>query len=211
MKKLIRYIIYGVGIKWQNTSLFVNSAYSKAIFNLRGVSIGHGCKFFGKTFTKFHPDSIINIGSNCTFRSSFSSNTIGLKQKCFLSAGRGAYLFIGDDCGLSGTVISAEKSIIIGERVFCGANVTICDSDRHPIDSILRAKGGKGDVAPVCIENDVWIGMNSVVLKGVSIGKGTVIGANSVVNKDIPANVIAAGVPAKVIRNIEDMSDNDNL
>lgn len=211
MKKSIRYLIYGLRIKWQSVSLFITSAYSKVVFILSGVSLGHGCKFFGKTFTKLHPDSTINIGKNCTFRSSFSSNTIGLKQKCFLSTGRGSYLSIGDDCGLSGTVISVEESVIIGERVFFGANVTICDSDRHPIAPILRAQGDKGDIAPVCIENDVWIGMNSIVLKGVRIGNGAVIGANSVVNKDIPPNVIAAGVPAKVIRNIEEMADNDNL
>lgn len=211
MKKLTRLVIYAIRVKSQDVSLFFNSIFSKVIFVLSGVDIGHGCKFYGKVFTRFHPNSSIKIGRKCTFRSSFSSNTIGLKQKCYLSTGRGSSLIIGDDCGLSGTVINVAKNIHIGSRVFCGANVTICDSDRHPLNAGLRILGHKGDLASVVIEDDVWLGMNSVVLKGVTIGKGAVIGANSVVNKDIPSNTIAAGVPAKIIKTINKEADNENL
>jgi len=167
-----------------------------------GVKLKGKQSFFGKTYLNFHPSSIVTIGGNCTFRSSFSSNSIGLKQKCFISAGKNAELFIGNDCGLSGTVINAEKSIIIGNRVFCGANVTICDSDRHPVDAKLRFSNEKGEMGSVVIEDDVWLGMNVVVMKGVCIGKGSVIAANSVVVKNIPRNVVAGGTPAVKLKEI---------
>ena len=79
----------------------------------------------------------------------------------------------------------------------CGANTYIASTDAHTDD--YRA----GKDRPVVIEDNVWLGLNVVVLKGVHIGENSVIGANSVVTKDIPANVIAAGNPCKIIRHIE--------
>ena len=90
---------------------------------------------------------------------------------------------------MSGTIVSAAESIEIGSNVFCGANVTITDTDWHDYKT-----------APVKIGSNVWLGMNVVVLKGVTIGDSTIIGANSVVTKNIPENVIAAGQPAKIVK-----------
>ena len=92
----------------------------------------------------------------------------------------------------------AGQSIIIGNNVRCGANSYITDTDGHSDD--YRA----GKDRPVVIEDNVWLGMNVVVLKGVHIGKNSLIGANSVVTKDIPANVIAVGNPCKVIKQLEE-------
>ena len=58
-------------------------------------------------------------------------------------------------------------------------------------------------ISEVKIHDDVWIGLNSIILKGVTIGKGTIVGANSVVSKDLPAFTVCAGAPAKVIKRIE--------
>jgi maltose O-acetyltransferase len=77
--------------------------------------------------------------------------------------------------------------------------VVICDGDHHPLSAQSRAEGKAGSSAPVHIADDVWLGMNVVVLKGVSIGAGAVIAANALVNSDIPSGAIAAGVPAKVV------------
>ncbi|GAO31958.1 galactoside O-acetyltransferase [Geofilum rubicundum JCM 15548] len=76
----------------------------------------------------------------------------------------------------------------------CGANTLITDSDWHLED----ARTGKPQ--PIVIEDNVWLGVNVTVLKGVRIGANSVIGAHSLVVKDIPANVIAAGNPCKVIK-----------
>ena len=102
-------------------------------------------------------------------------------------------------CGFSGTVIAAAESIVIGDRVLCGANVTITDTDWHAINLSERSTPGTAASAPVSIEDDVWIGLGAVVLKGVTIGRGTVVAAGSVVTRSLPEMVIAGGNPARVI------------
>jgi acetyltransferase-like isoleucine patch superfamily enzyme len=84
----------------------------------------------------------------------------------------------------------------------CGANVTITDTNWHALDWRDRLAGKPGDTAPVVIGEDVWLGMNAVVLKGVEIGRRTVVGAGSIVSRSLPADVIAAGQPAVVIRKL---------
>jgi acetyltransferase-like isoleucine patch superfamily enzyme len=114
----------------------------------------------------------------------------------------GAEIEIGAECGISGASISASRSIKIGKRTLLGANSILTDSDYHPIDAKLRYLGEPGLSKPVVIGDDVWIGMNVVVLKGVSIGDRAVIAANSVVVSDIPNDAVAYGCPAKIVRRI---------
>ncbi len=169
---------------------------------LWGIDSSDGLQFFGCARYFRHPSARISIGNHVTFRSAPASNTMGLNRACFLSANVDATLIIGDGCGLSGTVIAAHQHISLGQRVMCGVNVTITDSDRHPLDKVARQQGHAGRPEPVYICDDVWLGMNVVVLKGVTIGAGAVIAANSVVVSDIPAGCLAAGQPAKVKRAI---------
>jgi acetyltransferase-like isoleucine patch superfamily enzyme len=164
-----------------------------------GVQLGKGARFFGKTYFKRYPGTIISIGKKSTFRSNCDSNLIGVNRPCMISTHNSpfkAQISIGNHCGFSGTVIGAFKNIYIGNNVRCGANTLITDSDWHLDDP------RSGMPADVVIEDNVWLGVNSIVLKGVTIGANTVIGANSVVTKSIPANVIAAGNPCKVIRTL---------
>ena len=93
-----------------------------------------------------------------------------------------------------------DGEIIIGDNVMIAPNVILC-SATHPISPNLREKGTQYNL-PVKIGNRVWIGANSVVLPGVTIGDNSVIGAGSVVNRDIPSNVVAFGNPCKVHREI---------
>lgn len=162
-----------------------------------GIDLGKKVSFDGKCYFKRFPKSKILIGNYCQFRSRVNSNLIGINRPCSLSTfNHDAIIEIGNNCGFSGTVIGAFKNIKIGNNVRCGANTLITDSDWHLDDP------RSGKTADVAIGNNVWLGVNSVVLKGVSIGENTVIGANSVVTKDIPANVVAAGNPCKVIKNL---------
>jgi acetyltransferase-like isoleucine patch superfamily enzyme len=164
---------------------------------LKGISFGKSCKFFG--LTKFYrtQNSLIIIGNNCRFRSTSSSNLIGINRPCIISTLLPhAQVIIGNNCGFSGTVIGAFRSITIGNNVRCGANTLITDSDWHLDDP--RSSKPK----PIAISDNVWLGEGVKVLKGVTIGENTVIGAGSIVTKDIPANVIAAGNPCIVIKQL---------
>jgi acetyltransferase-like isoleucine patch superfamily enzyme len=166
------------------------------------IETGNNCKFYGIPLIRCHPTGSIRIGDNCSFRSSQWSNTIGLNRKCFLSAEKESNIKIGKNCGFSGTIIAASTSITIGDRVLCGANTTIFDTDRHPVDFIARHNCEKADGSPIVLDDDVWLGMNVVVQKGVHIGKGTVVAANSIVTCSLPEDVVVAGQPAKVLKKL---------
>ena len=119
---------------------------------------------------------------------------------------------VGDDSILVGVVFMCAESIRIGRRVVISYNVTIADSDFHPRDPELRkldaiANAPEGDKSkrppiiarPVVIEDDVWIGIGAILLKGVRIGRGARIGAGAVVTKDVPPGATVAGNPAKIM------------
>jgi galactoside O-acetyltransferase len=93
-----------------------------------------------------------------------------------------------------------DTHIFIGDYVMIGPNVTIATAG-HPIDPELRMKVAQFNI-PVNIGNNVWLGANTVILPGVSIGDNSVIGAGSIVTKDIPENVVAVGNPCRVLREI---------
>ncbi len=162
------------------------------------VALGRGCRFHGRSYFRRYPASVVTIGDRCTFLSSPNANLIGVNRPCMISTmSRDAEVRIGNDCGFSGTVIAAFERIVLGDGVICGANTLITDSNWHPEDP------RSGTPAPVTIGHNVWLGVNATVLKGVTIGDNSVIGAGSVVTGEIPANVIAAGNPCKVIRQLE--------
>lgn len=125
----------------------------------------------------------------------------------------GSEIRIGAAAGFSGAVICAAERVEIGDRVMLGANVTVTDTNSHPLDYRERFPDQYGqkaeladtavDVRPVVIGNDVFVGMHSLILKGVTIGDGVVVGAASVVTTDLPPRCIAAGNPARVIRMLE--------
>ena len=130
-------------------------------------------------------------------------------KDCRFAIGEDGY--IGD-----GTRIWCSNKIIIGDRVLIAHNVNIFDTTTHPIDKNIRyihENAVKNDglptekydtigEAPIIIEDDVWIGCNAIILKGVKIGEGAIVSAGSVVTKDVPPNSMVAGNPAKVIKNL---------
>jgi acetyltransferase-like isoleucine patch superfamily enzyme len=122
----------------------------------------------------------------------------------------GSNCYIGDH-----SRIWAFASVKIGDSVLISHNVTVIDSDSHELDYLEREKSviqnfasvspmlGNVETAPIVIEDHVWISYNACILKGVTIGKGAIVGAGSVVTKDVPPWTVVAGNPAKVIRRLQ--------
>ena len=132
--------------------------------------------------------------------------TVGRRLLCRTRLGQppalyvapGAELHIGDDVFLNfGCSVQANLSITIGDRSMIGDRATVMDTAYHEV-----APGEGIETAPVVIGAAVWIAHGATVLPGVTIGDGSVVAAGAVVTKDVPAGVVVAGVPARVIREI---------
>ncbi len=119
-------------------------------------------------------------------------------------------LRIGDNVDISWrTSISVGKSISIGNNVRIAGDCYLAGYPGHPINAKLRALGKPDEdsqVGDIILEDDVWLATGVKVMPGVTIGRGTIVAAGSVVTKNLPRFVLAAGVPAKVIKSIEDES-----
>lgn len=178
--------------------------YVKNIMRLKGVRVEAGGRFIGSPIVELTKGSRIEIGRNCSLRSTSKRTALGVNHPVILrTLMPGAVILIGDNTGISGGVICASMRVQIGNRCLIGANVTIADTDFHPIKPEGRYCNGNPEdigVASVVIEDNVFIGTGAIILKGVKIGRNSVIGAGAVVTKEVPANSIAAGNPAKVLR-----------
>lgn len=118
--------------------------------------------------------------------------------------GKDARIEIGRNTKINnGFVAIAEKSsITIGQNCLIGTRVEIYDSDFHALSAEARRNGDRHEASPVRIGDNVFIGSNVRILKGVTIGDGCVIANSSLVTRDLPANSLASGIPATVIRNL---------
>ncbi len=171
-----------------------------------GVSLGGAVKFYGLPILERAERAQILIGSKTVLCSDPRYTALGTAHPVILRAMRaGAVIRIGKDCGLSGTVICAAHEVSIGDECLIGADVAIFDTDFHAMSaSGRRYNRSEAEIAgsAVRIGRNVFIGTGVKVCKGVSIGDNSVIGAGAIVTKDIPENVIAAGNPAQVIRQL---------
>jgi acetyltransferase-like isoleucine patch superfamily enzyme len=144
------------------------------------------------------------IGDNFRLQGDIKWNPFGIIQPVALNVRTpGAKIIIGNDVGISGSSISASTTVTIGNHVLIGSGCIISDSDAHPIKAEDRIDPAKTVSRPIIIEDDVFIGARSIILKGVKIGKGSVVGAGSVVTKDVPSFCVVAGNPAKIVKYLE--------
>ncbi len=137
-------------------------------------------------------------------RLEIGENTL-LEPGCWLTLGAQARIRIGSECFLNrGTMLAAAELIEIGDNVMFANGCFVGDAaHRHDDPEQPVTRQGFEPARPVKIGSNVWFGVNCVVTPGVTVGDRAVIGANSVVTKDVPAGTIAAGAPAKVIKEIE--------
>ena len=145
----------------------------------------------------------IEIGDSFTAVSKQQYNSIGLIQPVVIKAlGPNSRITIGDNVGMSGVTLSARASITIGDDVLLGSGVLITDNDAHPINPEDRNDPSKTLIAPVSIGDQVFIGARAIILKGVSVGCGSVVAAGSVVSRDVPTKTVVAGNPAREVKKL---------
>ncbi len=167
----------------------------------------------GKHLTVRHTSKCISdnprnicIGNNCEIKGTLRSYHEGK-------------ITIGNNCYINfSTYIGAMDSITIGDDVIIATDVRIFDNNHHPTEPEMRRKMSHSDPCgelwewkyaehkPVIIEDNVWIGEFSAILKGVTIGKGAIVASHSVVTKDVPAYTIVAGNPARVVKKLNEES-----
>ncbi len=172
----------------------------------KGLKVKKGLVLYGRPITHLTEGGTITLGENCVLCSKSEANFAGVNHPVILALLRpGAKLEIGDDTGISGGSFCAAKSVTIGKDCLIGANALVTDCDFHALKPEGRRHNSNPDdigCEPVVIEDNVWLGANVVVLKGVTIGRNTVVAAGSVVTKSLPPNVVAGGSPAKVIKEL---------
>jgi acetyltransferase-like isoleucine patch superfamily enzyme len=144
----------------------------------------------------------INIGRGVCINSGFAANPVGGSQTVLLFKSDDALIEIGEGTGISNALIAAYEHVYIGKNVSIGAGTKIMDTDFHPLDLDERLKDVNIPHKPVRIEDGAFIGTEAMVLKGVTIGENSVVGAGAVVTKSIPPGEIWGGNPAKFIRKL---------
>jgi hypothetical protein len=177
----------------------------RARFAWHGIDWGTGWKIFGCPIIQRHRGSRIALGDGLTLRSWPRSNPLAPTAPVVLSTRRAdAVLEVGANCGFTGTTLVAADRVVIGDRVLVGGNASIVDFDFHPLTPEARAENiNAGTAAPIVIEDDVFVGVDALILKGVTVGEGAVVGAGSVVTQDVSPRTVVAGNPATVVRTLE--------
>lgn len=154
------------------------------------------------TFNRFlcQQDPALTVGAHCTM------------DGVHFAIGESGRVEIGDYCYFTNAILLCELELCIGSYVVIGWNATIADTDFHPVapteriaDAIACSPLGQGRPRPeivrrpVVIENDVWIGPNATILKGVHIGAGAFVEAGALVTRDVPPRARIIGNPAQII------------
>lgn len=195
--KILKYLYF----KYRSIVTFPNNLYHIVLFRIKNVSIGKDFRIRGKISIK-NPGSII-IGDNFLANSGLKYNNIGPDRVLrFITQGKGK-ITIEDNVGITNSIFYSSSSITISSGVFIGAGCKVWDTDFHSLDPKIR--GTKDDhginvkSSPIFIAEKAFIGGNVSILKGVQIGRNSIVAAGSVVFNSIPENEIWGGNPAKKI------------
>jgi acetyltransferase-like isoleucine patch superfamily enzyme len=174
----------GLLAKTQSALALPVALMAKLKLRLLGVEFGEGLVLYGNPIVSQAPETKIRIGKNVVLCSWSSFTALGVNHPVVLrTMNAGARVEIGDHVGISGSSICAAQSISIGAYTMFGANVTVADTDFHPLKSESRRYSNDGVKSrPVVIGENVFVGAGSIILKGVHIGDNSVIGAGSVVS-----------------------------
>lgn len=199
MKILARYILL-----WSKIPAFV-FAKCYNFFSLHGsdVQFKKYPVISGKLLIRNNGD--IQLGEGVIINSSLASNPVGLCSQSVLFTYPGASIQIGNNVGISNSLICSMEKIVIEADVKLGGGTQIFDNDFHALQYLKRLEPIDSNIrmAPVTIKKGAFIGCNSIIGKGVTVGQRSVVAAGSVVTKSIPDDEIWGGNPAKFIKVID--------
>ena len=192
---------------WRKVTMVWYKLRSPFLAWMWGVHYDKEVQFQGRTIIRTRRVGEISLGEHVVFNSQALTNLVGLMGSNVLDTSGGGRIIVGDHSGFSSAVISSRSEIQIGCRVKVGGNVRIFDHDFHSVDAKIRCTPDDRlhiKTAPVIIEDDVFVGTNCIIGKGVHIGLRSIIAAGSVVVKDVPADEVWGGNPATCIRRLHE-------
>jgi acetyltransferase-like isoleucine patch superfamily enzyme len=173
-------------------------------FYLNGVKFHYDFIGYGIPILDINMKGSFIIGKKFRFNSGKYHAMGGRQQQCYFVVARGGQLIIGNNVGVTSVALICHNKISIGNNVKIGINTVIYDTDFHSLDAKMRNSyperldGVKSK--PVIIHDGAFIGAHSTILKGVTIGENSIVGAGSVVFQDIPDEQVWAGNPARYVR-----------
>lgn len=199
-------VYYHKGVEY--TRGIITTILNKIKLILGGVKIGKDFHTNGLLYVHNGIGGVIIIGNNVNMTSCRKKNPTGGLVKTTLFTWRNAQIVIGENCGISNTTMIATKSIVLEKGVCIGGGTRIYDTDHHSVIPEYRLNGNSHvKSAPVLLKEECFVGSDCIILKGVTIGRHSVVGAGSVVTKSIPDDEIWAGNPAHFVKKLPNSED----
>jgi len=204
MMRLIRKFYRGLRVIYYKMARVYSWLITCFKFFLNDVKFHRDFISYGVPILDINPQSDFTIGNRFRFNSGKYHAMGGRQQQCYFVTTKGAQIIIGNNVGMTSTAIICHERITIGDNVKIGINTVIYDTDFHSLDANFRnqypesIEGVKNK--PVIICDGAFIGGHTTILKGVTIGINSIVGAGSVVFQSIPDEQIWAGNPAKYVR-----------
>jgi acetyltransferase-like isoleucine patch superfamily enzyme len=202
--RLVRDTLAATAVLRARSAVAFWTAVAYVRFWSHGAFVGPGLRVRGPLRLHCHRTARIRIGARCRIQSGFAGNPVGGSHRMAFWVGPGASLTVGDGVGLSNSTIVCLRSVSIEDGALLGGDSKVYDTDFHSIDPERRTKPGNPGArsAPVRIGRRAFVGGHSILLKGTSVGEGAVVGAGSVLRKEVPDHQIWAGNPARFLAHV---------